>query len=515
MVDDEEVLRLTLGRQLRRAGYEVTLAEDGRAAAELLVQESFDVIVSDMKMPHLDGMGLLAKAKELAPDTEFIILTGHGSMENAVEAFKTGNVFDYLLKPLNDIFELNASVERAVERRYLRSENSRLVEELVERIRELEVAKQKLAELAERDGLTNLFNHRTVHAHLDAALHSAPSGTLAVILMDMDGFKSLNDTYGHPVGDQALKHLADVLRAACPEHAIIGRYGGDEFIIILSEFTAGDAQSLAKNIRLYLADNPFRIPDGTALPLRLCFGIADVVGAERSSLTLVSAADAALYEGKKGGGDAITLHIIGEEEADSAHTAFDILDGLVTAIDQKDRYTRQHSEHVTCYALQLAQALGCSEEVYNIVRIAGLLHDVGKIGIPSSILRKPGKLTPEEREIMQGHVTISSLIIHGLPHLHDITDAVANHHEHWDGTGYPNGLAGEQIPLLGRIMAIADAFSAMTLDRPYRTGLSVEEALREIEVGSGKQFDPELVTVFVTAVREQNLQPLGEQLKAA
>src|SRR5919205_3536294 len=163
LADDEEGLRLMMSRQLRRAGHEVTQAEDGMAAAALLEQESFDVVVSDMKMPRLDGMGLLARAKELAPEVEFIILTGHGSMENAVEAFKTGNVFDYLLKPLEDIRELDAVVSRAVERRQLRAENRRLVAELEARIQELEEARQKLADLADRDGLTGLFNHRAIH----------------------------------------------------------------------------------------------------------------------------------------------------------------------------------------------------------------------------------------------------------------------------------------------------------------------------------------------------------------
>jgi diguanylate cyclase (GGDEF)-like protein/putative nucleotidyltransferase with HDIG domain len=516
LADDEEAVRLVMGRQLRRAGYDVTLAEDGMAAAEYLKHETFDLIVSDMKMPRLDGMGLLAKAKELAPHTEFIILTGHGSLENALEAYKTGNVFDYMLKPLSDIFELNAVVARAIERRHLRSENGRLVYALEERVHQLEAAQQKLEDLAERDGLTNLFNHRAIHTRLEAALNSDPGGSVSVILMDMDGFKPLNDTYGHPVGDQALRHLADVLRTSSPENGFVGRYGGDEFIVVLPGATATDAKSVAEDVRQRLVDHPFHSPEGARLPLRLCFGIADTLGTEASPLNLVTAADSALYEGKNSGGDSITLHLVNDTaDEESSRTAFCVLDSLVTAIDRKDRYTRKHSEDVTVYALQLARALGCSEEVYDIVRVAGLLHDVGKIGIPASILQKPGKLTPGERDIMQGHVTISSLIIHGLPHLRDITDAVANHHERWDGNGYPNGLAGEKIPLLGRVMAIADAFSAMTLDRPYRSGMEPDYALSQIEAGSGTQFDPKLVPIFIEAIRNQSSKALGARLKAA
>src|SRR5258707_6696154 len=151
LADDEEGLRVMMGRQLRRAGHEVSLAEDGLEAVELLKTQTFDVVVSDMKMPRLDGMGLLEQAKLLAPDTEFIILTGHGNMENAIEAFKTGNVFDYLLKPLEDIHQLDGVVARAAERRFLRHENARLVGELRDRIEDLEAARAQLAQLAEHD----------------------------------------------------------------------------------------------------------------------------------------------------------------------------------------------------------------------------------------------------------------------------------------------------------------------------------------------------------------------------
>lgn len=527
LADDEEALRLLMSRQLRRAGYDVTVVEDGQAAAELLEKETFNVIVSDMKMPRLDGMGLLEIASKIAPTTEFIILTGHGNMENAVHAFKTGNVFDYLLKPLNDIRELDAVVERAAERQRLRSENSRmtqelelqaenqrLVIELEKRVGELEEARQKLARLAERDGLTGLLNHRAIHSRLEGLLRERPNATVSVISMDMDCFKNLNDTYGHPVGDMALRHLADTLRAVCGGSGSIGRCGGDEFMIVLPNAVAAEAAQFADAARARLQTYPFRNPEGVAIPLRLCFGIADTVRAGGDFHTLITAADSALYQGKRSGGNAVKLHLVGPDDAHANEpeapegTSFDVLDGLVTAIDNKDKYTKAHSIDMTNYALALTDALGHSDATRDIVRVAGLLHDVGKIGVPDNILQKPGKLTDAEYEVMKKHVTLSSLIIHGLPHMADILDAVACHHERWDGGGYPKGLKGEDIPQLGRIMAIADAFSAMTLDRPYRVGLSVEEALIEIERHSGTQFDPTLAALFIKTIRQtapQNL----------
>jgi len=501
LADDEEALRLMMGRQLRRAGHDVTLAEDGMMAVDLLGRDTFDVVVSDMKMPRLDGMGLLAQARVLAPSTEFVILTGHGSMENAVEAFKTGNVFDYLLKPLDDIRELDAVVERAVERRFLRSENLRLVDELEHRVSELEAAKHELEELANRDGLTGLLNHRAIHARLEVCLDQSPELDVTVMMLDMDGLKKFNDTYGHPVGDKLLRHIASAVRDEVNGFGWVGRCGGDEFMVVLPAMKAQAARDLACCMKQRLAATPFRNPEGTILPVPLCFGVADTASAGRSANGLAAAADAALYEGKQRGGDLVMLHLEEDDGSDSTiRTTFDVLDGLVTAIDHKDRYTKRHSEDVTRYALILAEAMRLSEETCNAVRLAGLLHDVGKIGVPDSILRKPGKLTDDEYEVMKSHVILSALIIHGLPRLSDILDAVANHHERWDGRGYPKGCAGEQIPLLGRLMAIADAYSAMTLDRPYRAGLGKEAAIQEIERGLGSQFDPVLGRIFIEAM---------------
>jgi diguanylate cyclase (GGDEF)-like protein/putative nucleotidyltransferase with HDIG domain len=502
IAEDEEALRQIMERQLRRAGHQVSLAEDGLAALERLMAEEFDVVLSDMKMPRLDGMGLLERANEIAPTTEFIILTGHGNMENAVEAFRKGNVYDYLLKPLEDINELDAVVARAAERRHLRSDNTRLIAELKARIEELEEARRTLAIQAERDSLTGLFNHRAIHERVEALLEDG--GSVAVIMMDLDCFKGFNDTYGHPVGDQVLKHLAEALRrVANADGALLARYGGDEFVVALPNACAREAQTVAEKVREHLERNSFVGPDNTRLPLRLCYGIADSTTTGPSLSVLMAAADAALYSAKGGGGDAIRLHHAVETPAEPRdRTGFGIYEMLIAAIDHKDRYTKQHSEDVTRYAIQLAEAIGASEQSCDALRLAGLLHDVGKIALPDQLLQKPGKLTAEEYEMMKDHVRLSTVIICGLPRQNDVLDAVATHHERWDGKGYPRQLAGEQIPLLGRILAVADAFSAMTTDRPYRAHMSFDEALEEIERCAGTQLDPDLAQVFVRCIRK-------------
>lgn len=185
--------------------------------------------------------------------------------------------------------------------------------------------------------------------------------------------------------------------------------------------------------------------------------------------------------------------------------SFSVLDGLVTTVDKKDHYTRRHSDDVTELAVVLASKIGLSVETQRSVRMAGLLHDIGKVGVPDHILRKPAELNDEERKVVRNHVTLGELIIQGIPNQAEVVGAVSSHHERYDGKGYPRGLRGENIPLLGRILSVTDAYSAMTTDRPYRKALPVGEAKAELCRVAGTQLDPELVDAFLDALEESEI----------
>lgn len=355
---------------------------------------------------------------------------------------------------------------------------------------------------AERDPVTDLYNHRAFHARLERSLSEArrTSGHAGILLIDLVNFKLFNDTHGHQAGDLALRQVSEVLQACCQAPRLAARLGGDEFAVLLPGADRDAAYAMAERLTTLAEQSALSLPEGDSVPLRLSIGVASFPQDAEAINTLLARADERMYEAKRAG---ITVsrgaHSAFETGASSAH--FGLLEALVAMVDNHDRYTAEHSEQVADYACALGEALGLSHRTIDTLRIAGLLHDVGKIGVPDRILRKPGRLSDEELEIVRRHVELSEALITITTRDLDLINAVAYHHERWDGTGYPRRAAGEAVPLLGRIMIVADAVSAMAMDRPYRKGLTWEAISTELVRCSGGQFDPALVPVALHALR--------------
>jgi diguanylate cyclase (GGDEF)-like protein/putative nucleotidyltransferase with HDIG domain len=368
----------------------------------------------------------------------------------------------------------------------------------------------RLAEAQRRDPLTGLLNHATGVTMLTELMevNRASGESIGIAIVDVDNFRMLNDIHGSPAGDEVLIHVANALRGESGSWAGLARYGPDEFLAIAVGPAARELELCLTRARETLELVGVRPEGSERLPITVSIGISYFPFHAASVIQLVSAATIAIGEAKSAGGNRIEIANAWSAEPREPHTTFDVLRGLVLAIDRKDRYTRVHSEDVASYALFLARRIGSDEDLLAAIRVAALLHDVGKIGIPDEILRKPGRMTPHEYEIVKQHVTLGDLIVRDLPDIETVRAGVRHHHERWDGTGYVDGLGGEEIPLIARILAVADAFSAMTTSRPYRKALRADEALEELTAGRATQFDAHLVDAFVAGIQYDPTAPL-------
>jgi diguanylate cyclase (GGDEF)-like protein len=366
----------------------------------------------------------------------------------------------------------------------------------------------ELVESTRRDSLTGSLNHGALVAHLAEQIERARDGNhpLGVALIDIDNFRLLNDNHGHDAGDRALLAVHEQLLAQLPADVVAGRYGPDEFLLIAPASVVGELEPAVHRVRAALADLSLQFEATERLPVTISAALATYPDHGESVTVLLAAVARTLQEAKASGGDGV--RVTDAEVPAQQNASFDILQGLVHAVDTKDRYTKRHSEDVARYAVFLARRVDVDPELVATIHVAGLLHDVGKIGIPDGILRKPGKLTEAELAIVRQHVALGDAIVRDLPDIDLVRAGIRHHHERWDGDGYLDRLAGEEIPLIARILAVGDAFSAMTTTRPYRKALEVGEALRRLEDAAGSQLDETLVRAFVDGIETAEDAPL-------
>jgi len=349
---------------------------------------------------------------------------------------------------------------------------------------------------ADTDALTGAYNHRALLERLEVAIAEArDSGKpLAVLMMDVDSFKFYNDTYGHPMGDKVLVAIAEALRSVCRAGDVLGRYGGDEFVIVLSNTDREGAYQMADEIAVSAEQLAFQADGIGPISLSLTIGAAAMPEDGETPLQLIAAADIAMYHRKR------STTLAASTLPDISELPSPQFRALIAALEQKDGFVVAHSERVAHWAVRLARALGLSERDQQALRIAGLLHDVGKLGVPDRILNKVEPLTSDERKLVEQHVELSLRLLSDVPNRKEVLEAVAHHHERWDGLGYPQGLRGEETPLFGRILAAADVYSAMTTDRPYRSRLTQAEAAERLKRQAGAQLDPHIVRALLDIV---------------
>jgi diguanylate cyclase (GGDEF)-like protein/putative nucleotidyltransferase with HDIG domain len=423
---------------------------------------------------------------------------------------------------------------------------------------------QKAQEQAITDGLTGVKTHRFFMEALSAEWkRSTRAGrAFALVLMDLDRFKFVNDFYGHLEGDLVLQRVGHILETNCRRSDVVARYGGDEFVILMPETNMEHARQLASKLRGWVSADPLLREKN----ISASFGIACYPLHGSSPQELIQVADASMYLSKHQGGNAVStadhfdpneakkwkrdvleaylgvtlkrLFATGPEAFEEIYSrlkqfteslaategtsgsagagaaaapegpqalpqaVLDTVTSLAFAIDAKDHYTQGHSQKVSAYAALIAEALDLSDLEVEEIRLGGVLHDIGKVAIPENILNKNGPLNPEEWETMKSHVAFGARILDPLTPLARIREMVLHHHEFFDGSGYPRAMAGEEIPLGARIIAVADAYDTITSDRTYKKARAAAEALAELQRCANAQFDGKIVEAFVRAMRK-------------
>ena len=364
---------------------------------------------------------------------------------------------------------------------------------------------------AQKDDLTGLVNFKFFFEILDREFEKFKDTALSLCLLNIDDFKMYNQLYGTQEGDLALQRIASILKASINETAYAARINGDEFALILPGYDIYSAKCLADNIAEEIGN--INVSE-TAGRLSVSIGICAAPYMASSAKELYRNAETTVYTVKRTGKNAVQMYSADilrrattEPEYHSGYSEHaSTVYALTAAIDAKDHYTFRHSQNVAYYAAELARAANMAPNVVEIVREAGLLHDIGKIGIREGILNKPDKLTVEEFEVMKSHVENAVNIIRHLPSLDYVIPAVLSHHERYDGRGYPRKLAGDNIPVTGRILCIADAFDAITSVRNYKQAIPVPQAVEILRSEAGHQFDPNLVEIFASLVENGSLE---------
>jgi response regulator RpfG family c-di-GMP phosphodiesterase len=489
IVDDEKVIREILSDFLTMEGYLVRTVEDGESALRELQRRSYNLVISDMKMPKMGGLELLEAIAEYKINVLTVIMTGFGTVETAIEAMKKG-AYDYILKPFK-VEEVVHVVQRGIDRQRLQQENIKLKEA---------VSLYKISEAI----ATSLQIDQILDLILDATVQEVAADLVTLMMRDpvTGEYYERSRKYGSNADEKS-----------------VGRLEVSE----LMEHFRTDLPLLAHGIKAmrYFAEPPEdkRLVSFCSIPLKVQDRVMGMLNAysytrgykfsegQRKMLSVlasraaVSIENARLYEDLVDKNRDLARVNMSLEENFKA-----TIIGFAHALEESDRYTRGHSERVSFYASLTAEGLTMSEgEVQTVVQ-AGLMHDIGKIGIRYEKLNKPGKLTPEEMAMFRTHPAKGKRILEPIPFMMELIPGAWCHHENWDGSGYPRGLMGDNIPILGRIVAIADTYDAMTSDRAYRKALPHEVAVGELERCSGSQFEESLVEVFTKKLEEHRKQ---------
>ncbi|MFP4392340.1 MAG: HD domain-containing phosphohydrolase [Desulfohalobiaceae bacterium] len=478
VADDESSLREICSEALEGAGYQVFQATDGQMALALLQENPVDLVLSDMRMPKLNGLQLLENIVDLGLDVDFVVMTGFGTIETAVEIMKKG-ALDYLPKPF-DINHLMLKVEKALEHRKQRQERQQL-NNLVGVLK----LSQDLNNQLELNTLLNEFIF-----HLERNFFPSSSG---VFLKPDPSTKELQLSR---VQGEILRSDPNMLSLAKKICTLVLDKKDSQLIDPSKPSQDQDIQGLTQRLSSWLSMLAAPMyhneePIGVVLLIRDSskrgYFLEDL-----QLLTVFASQTASAIENAR---------LYGQMQEMNK----EVIRSFAQAVEAKDMYTRGHSDHVAYYALRLGHYLGLGKTEMEHLHLAGIVHDIGKIGIPDHILNKPDKLTPEEYGVMKKHPEVGRSILSQVGSLKEILPTIYHHHEQIDGRGYPEGLKDGQIPFLSKVISVVDAFDAMSSDRAYRNALPLSQVKEILQAGAGTQWDKDLVNLWLRIVDKEKL----------
>lgn len=515
VVDDEQEICSLLKDVLTAEGYSVEVCNDPKQAVDRINQDEFDGVITDLKMPGIDGLTVARAVKSRCPETATIVVTAYASLQTAIGALRTG-VDDYICKPF-DIDQITEVIRKAVSVRIAERRNKAILDQLKQSNARLQQHEKKLADRVIRTSR----NLMTSNARLSRRVGELSMlNDISQMLSNELNFDRLLELSLKIVKEKmgvrgAIVMLAEasstalVVKAALGfDHAALGE------ILPAGKGIAGHVAARREPVIIedIHADEAIEPADFEVNGFSSVLGMPLMI---KDTLIGVLSVYDKTSQDKFSAEDAHLLVTIGAQLATAIENArlYNVLQdstlrtvqALATSLEAKDNYTSGHSARVTHYSTLLAERLALNDKMLQNLRYASQLHDIGKIGITERILNKPGKLTDWELSAIKDHPVIGERIIQGLDFLDDVRDIIRHHHERWDGGGYPDGMAGEDIPLLARIMAIADSYDAMTTARPYRAALSREAAIGELMRCAGTQFDPRMVTEFLEVLKGEDV----------
>ncbi len=498
VIDDDPAQCALLRARFLREQYSVVTATSGEDGFSLVTQHLPRVVLCDLMLPGLDGVELARRLRaDAALDGVYLVLvTAIDSPEQKLRALLAG-ADDYITKPYN-VVELVARVRNGM------------------RICRLQ---ERLSNAAMTDGLTDLANHTYFRSLLEVEFSRTRryGGSTSLLMIDLDHFKAVNDNFGHEAGNEVLRATARHVSAVVRDMDLVARYGGEEFAVILPQTDEAAAAHLAERIR-ETTPHAVTIPDAARSGVTLSIGVASSSDTRVGSVVdLINLADTALYASKRFGRNRVTLATELSEQADGALLYHDVdqlrkqvvslsmhakevclqsIWALVQALETRDSYTAKHSHNVRFVVDRVSERARWNPALRETTSNAAMLHDLGKIGVPDRVLLKPGPLSPDEAAVMRHVPLLTCKILEPLRIFETEIQIIRHIRERFDGTGFPDGLAAAAIPLGARLIAIAEAFVAMTSGRRYRATLGFDEALAEIVRQSRAQFDPALVECF-------------------